>query len=255
MSSVNPVVVTELAARRRGASLGALLGQAVVGSVGQLCTKPGLVFVPRAGAAELVAGIRDAMTAAGPQRMLSGPIAARFAEGLDGWRGGVRFELDGVLDADAAAPSLAAVSIADLRPSLTHELFGPAAIIVWYDALDQVTDAIEALGGQLTVSLHFEPEDRAALTALVQTATRQAGRVLAAGVPTGVRVGWATTHGGPYPATTAAGTTSVGAAAIAPWMRPVTWQDVPEWMLPDELRDEPETPLPRRIDGRLSARP
>ena len=70
------------------------------------------------------------------------------------------------------------------------------------------------------------------------------------GFPTGVAVAWAMQHGGPYPAASDAAHTSVGAAAIKRWLRPVTYQDVPPSLLPEELRDGPVT-VPRRVDGAL----
>jgi hypothetical protein len=58
-----------------------------------------------------------------------------------------------------------------------------------------------------------------------------AGRVLFAGVPTGVAVTAAQHHGGPWPASTAPMTTSVGDAALDRFLRPVCLQDAPAWLL------------------------
>ena len=63
------------------------------------------------------------------------------------------------------------------------------------------------------------------------------GRLVFNQYPTGVTVSPAMQHGGPYPASTAAGHTSVGAAAIERFLRPVTYQNVPTTLLPAELRD------------------
>jgi NADP-dependent aldehyde dehydrogenase len=78
-----------------------------------------------------------------------------------------------------------------------------------------------------------------------------AGRIVFNGYPTGVAVTWAQHHGGPYPATTSALHTSVGAAGIRRWLRPVVYQDAPPSILPTELTDTP-VPIPRRIDGRFA---
>jgi NADP-dependent aldehyde dehydrogenase len=59
-------------------------------------------------------------------------------------------------------------------------------------------------------------------------------------------------QGGPWPATTSAGFTSVGATAIQRWIRPICYQDVPESLLPSALRTANPWRLPRRIDGRLA---
>jgi 2,5-dioxopentanoate dehydrogenase len=58
-------------------------------------------------------------------------------------------------------------------------------------------------------------------------------------------------HGGPYPATSNGGSTSVGSLAIQRFLRPVSYQDVPEALLPDALRDSNPLALNRRIDGKL----
>ena len=69
--------------------------------------------------------------------------------------------------------------------------------------------------------------------------------------PTGVAVTWAQQHGGPWPATTSPSATSVGAAALDRFTRPVTWQSAPGMALPPALQDDNPWRLPRRVDGRL----
>ena len=44
-------------------------------------------------------------------------------------------------------------------------------------------------------------------------------------------------HGGPYPATTAPNTTSVGMMAIKRFLRPVAYQNTPDDLLPKELKN------------------
>ena len=65
---------------------------------------------------------------------------------------------------------------------------------------------------------------------------RKAGRVLANGFPTGVEVCDAMVHGGPYPASTNFGATSVGTLSIRRWLRPVCYQNLPQSVLPADLR-------------------
>ena len=69
--------------------------------------------------------------------------------------------------------------------------------------------------------------------------------------PAGVSVTWAQQHGGPYPATTAVGTTSVGTAAITRFLRPVAYQNLPDALLPAALQDANPLGIPRRVDGVL----
>lgn len=63
-----------------------------------------------------------------------------------------------------------------------------------------------------------------------------------------------TVHGGPFPATSDPRTTSVGARAIERFLRPVSYQDVPDALLPDALRDANPLRVPQRIDGALAPR-
>ena len=91
--------------------------------------------------------------------------------------------------------------------------------------------------------------DGDAVEPVVAAATRMAGRVLFGGVPTGVAVTWAMTHGGPWPATSAAGTTSVGLTAIERFQRPVTYQSAPDALLPPALREDNPLGIPRRVNG------
>ncbi|MEO1112587.1 MAG: dehydrogenase, partial [Pseudomonadota bacterium] len=65
---------------------------------------------------------------------------------------------------------------------------------------------------------------------------RRAGRILANGFPTGVEVAEAMVHGGPYPASTNFGATSVGTMAIRRWLRPVCYQNLPADLLPDAAK-------------------
>jgi NADP-dependent aldehyde dehydrogenase len=76
---------------------------------------------------------------------------------------------------------------------------------------------------------------------------RKAGRILANGWPTGVEVGHAMVHGGPFPATSDSRTTSVGSLAIRRFLRPVCYQDLPSGLLPRELQDDSR--LSRLVDG------
>ena len=69
------------------------------------------------------------------------------------------------------------------------------------------------------------------------------------GWPTGVEVGHAVVHGGPFPATSAPSTTSVGSRAIERFLRPVAYQNVPQQLLPPELRTDNPLDIWRRLDG------
>ena len=69
------------------------------------------------------------------------------------------------------------------------------------------------------------------------------------GWPTGVAVCAAQHHGGPWPTTTDARYTSVGAKAIERWLVPIVYQDWPDELLPEELRRDNPLGVPRQIES------
>ena len=100
-------------------------------------------------------------------------------------------------------------------------------------------------------SVHAAAGDHEAARELLPHLERKAGRILFNGFGTGVEVCHAMVHGGPFPATSDARSTSVGSLAILRFLRPVCYQDVPPELLPLELRDGNPLGVPRRINGRL----
>ncbi|MDR3672558.1 MAG: hypothetical protein P4L36_17055, partial [Holophaga sp.] len=150
-----------------------------------------------------------------------------------------------------AAPALLEVSGPELaaRPALAEEVFGPLTLLVVCADEGERRAALEALPGQLTASLWMDPDDTGLAGALLPALQARAGRVLFNGVPTGVEVGHAMVHGGPWPATSAPQSTSVGTRAITRWARPVCYQDAPEALLPAALRRDNPLGIWRWTDG------
>jgi NADP-dependent aldehyde dehydrogenase len=130
---------------------------------------------------------------------------------------------------------------------LEHEMFGPASVIIEYRKASDLVRVAALLEGQLTTTIQAEPDEE--LDELILALRARSGRVLWGGWPTGVTVSYAQNHGGPYPATTSAASTSVGTAAIGRFLRPVAYQDFPQGQLPPGLRDSNPWGIPRRVDG------
>ncbi|MGF6267072.1 acyl-CoA reductase-like NAD-dependent aldehyde dehydrogenase [Paraburkholderia youngii] len=129
---------------------------------------------------------------------------------------------------------------------LQQEIFGPASLC---RDLDEMVELAEHLDGQLTATLHLDEDDTAHARRLLPTLERKAGRIVANGYPTGVEVAHAMVHGGPFPATSDARTTSVGTLAIERFLRPICYQDLPAALLPDALRDGNPLGIARLVDG------
>jgi len=108
-------------------------------------------------------------------------------------------------------------------------------MVVIAESLAEMLAVAHSLEGQLTCTLHVDQADMADAKAFMPVLTRKAGRVLANAFPTGVEVCDAMVHGGPYPASTNFGATSVGSMAIRRFLRPVCFQDIPAELLPEDL--------------------
>ena len=253
LGSVNPAFVTRTAARERGREIAEGFLTSVMGSAGQLCTKPGVLLYPAGSGLETLLASAELPA---PTPLLNPAIA-------DGFRASVaaRAEHPGVDlfagstdTSDDPHPVLLATTAAALREDpegLISEMFGPGALIASYEDEAELVAVASVLDGQLTATV-IGSETDAVAGDLVATLATKAGRVLWNQWPTGVSVTWAQQHGGPYPATTAVGTTSVGTAAITRFLRPVTYQNVPDGLLPDALKEANPLGIPRRVDGHLT---
>ena len=122
--------------------------------------------------------------------------------------------------------------------AMMDEVFGPSTLLVSYDSNEELLEVARQLEGQLTVSVFGESADLNDSNDLMMILETKAGRILFNQFPTGVEVCPSVVHGGPYPATTDARTTSVGTGAILRFARPVCYQGFPEEWLPDELKEE-----------------
>jgi NADP-dependent aldehyde dehydrogenase len=137
------------------------------------------------------------------------------------------------------------------NPELSKEAFGAASLVVRVNDRNQMLEIASAMEGQLTATVHAVRDDYDQAGELLPVLELLAGRIVFNGWPTGVEVGHAMTHGGPFPATSAPTSTSVGSLAIERFLRPVSYQNVPADLLPSELRDGNPNGLWRRVNGEV----
>jgi NADP-dependent aldehyde dehydrogenase len=266
MGSTNPVFVLPGALKERGEKIAKGLAGSVTMGVGQFCTKPGLVFIPAEGSSfggkgfskSFLAITRQEFAAFEPGVMLHEGILANFRTGIERLRAianvkGMppRNETMPAGRQDAEIFTTTASNLA-AHPEVAEEVFGPATIAVTVDSREQFLEAARELHGHLTATIHGTPEDLKEWADLIDILQTKVGRIIFNGWPTGVEVNHAMQHGGPYPATTDARTTSVGSAAITRWVRPVCWQGFPNDALPEELRDGNPRGIWRLVEGKMS---
>jgi acyl-CoA reductase-like NAD-dependent aldehyde dehydrogenase len=255
LGSINPTIITPAAVAARGEQIAAGFAGSMTMGTGQFCTKPGLLFLPAGHG--LDSALRAAVGAVGPAPLLNERIRGQLSSGLAelSARGDVE-ELQGGAAVPAhgswAAPELfrtTAGAVAGDPASVTREHFGPSSVVVEYADAADLLAALATVEGSLTATVHAEPGDDFDLPAVLARLREIAGRVIYNGWPTGVAVTWSMNHGGPWPSTTSASHTSVGATAIRRWLRPVCYQDLPDELVPEGLREANPWRLPRRADG------
>jgi alpha-ketoglutaric semialdehyde dehydrogenase len=124
-------------------------------------------------------------------------------------------------------------------------------MVVLVEDDSEFPQVLAAMDGQLTVSIHAADTDARAVD-FVSQAELAAGRIIVNGWPTGVEVGYATVHGGPYPATSNSQTSSVGALAMARFLRPVSYQNASDDFLAPELKNGNPMRIWRETNGQGS---
>jgi NADP-dependent aldehyde dehydrogenase len=241
LGSVNPTFLLPAALKARGAQIAAGWVGSLTQGAGQFCTNPGLVIAidgPEIDAFERAAAAGLAGVAA--QTMLTDGIAQAYRDGQARISAapGVTALVETESAARQANPNLYSVPSDAFRQThaLGEEVFGPLGLVV--RAKDEADLLALAAGveGQLTCTLHLDAADHPLAQRLLPVLERKAGRILANGFPTGVEVADAMVHGGPYPASTNFGATSVGTLSIRRWLRPVCYQNIPDDLLPADLR-------------------
>lgn len=258
MGSVNPVVITQAALANRGDDIAdGLVGSITLGT-GQFCTNPGLILLEDSAASQdFIAAVTDKMNAAPEGVLLNAAIEQGLQSAVSQTRDNPNISLltggDAVADSDSfcfrntVMQTTASAIRAD--DALQVEHFGPVTLFVLCEDGEDLRETVNALEGNLTSTVHAEEDELVSIGDLLHQLREKAGRVIWNGFPTGVAVIPAMQHGGPYPATTAPSTTSVGMNAIYRFMRPIAFQNVPDALLPDPLKDANPLGIMRLVDG------
>ncbi|WP_146592053.1 aldehyde dehydrogenase (NADP(+)) [Puniceibacterium confluentis] len=240
LGSVNPMFVLPEAAKARGAAIGEGWAGSLTMGAGQFCTKPGIAVIAKGADGDaFVAAAKSALEKTASQTMLTNNIAKAFKGGKS------RFDVHNAVvalltnedEGRKASPNLYQTDLEDYLKdhALGEEVFGPLGLIVRVSAAQEMEIIAKGFEGQLTATLHMEDDDTDLAKSLMPILERKAGRILVNGFPTGVEVADTMVHGGPYPASTNFGATSVGTLSIRRFLRPICYQNMPDALLPAEL--------------------
>ena len=256
MSSINPIVVRPAALSNRADALVQGLAGSVSMGVGQFCTNPGLVLLPAGSDAEsFISAFAAAMDDSKGGTALHAGIAKAYDEATRSRSSHEQVEtLASAANLEASNRvnpwvfrTTAGALLAD--DALTGEAFGPSTTVVTYTDDAELLKVLESLEGQLTMTIQADADDHPMDMAIVQAMQARCGRLVVNGFPTGVEVCSAMVHGGPFPSTTDARSTSVGTAAIERFSRPFCFQDMPQDLLPGALRDGNPQGIWRLVNG------
>lgn len=240
LGSVNPMFVLDGALDVRAEAMAAGWAASLSMGAGQFCTNPGVVVMRAGPSADLFAQAAEAALAeVSAQMMLSDGIADAYRTGQQRMAAtsGVAELLGSSCTGREATPFLYRTTAQNwlANEGLAHEVFGPLGILVTVESPQEMRELALALEGQLTCTLQMEEGDIPAAQALMPVLERKAGRILVNGFPTGVEVCDSMVHGGPYPASTNFGATSVGSLSIRRFLRPVCYQNLPDALLPEQF--------------------
>jgi len=237
MGSINPVFLMPAAAKARGAEIGVQWAGSLTMGAGQFCTNPGIVIGLKESIGDFISSAQAALNDAAAQPMLTSAIAEAYQLGVNTVTSsaGVEMLVEGGSNGRDASPVMCTTTADTFMSNATlhEEVFGPFGLVVSADNHKQMQALCTKLDGQLTCTLQMDNEDLDAARDLMPYLEQKAGRVLANGFPTGVEVSHAMVHGGPYPASTNFGATSVGTMAIRRFMRPVCYQNIPDELVVD----------------------
>jgi alpha-ketoglutaric semialdehyde dehydrogenase len=245
MGSVNPIVLLPETLAKKAESIAKSLAGSVTLGVGQFCTNPGLVFVVKSESTPVFeAAYRHEIEKSPQATMLTKGICQNYqrlvseASAQEGATLLAKTQLLPTAQNQAEATILKTTGKVFINnPSLHEEIFGPFSLLVEFDTIDELKQAVRQLKGQLTVSLFADPAEAAAHPDLLQQLSLKGGRFIMNGVPTGVEVCPSMHHGGPFPSATDSRFTSVGRDAIYRFTRPQSFQDWDDTLLPLELQN------------------
>lgn len=242
LGSVNPMFLLPEALAARADELGSGWASSLTMGAGQFCTNPGVaIVVDGPDADRFRASAKAALQQVPAQTMLTDGIASAYHDGVG------RFKVSNAVKPVLASDSVDRQALPNLFEttgdawlgdhSLGEEVFGPLGLIVRVSSATEMRTLAQSFHGQLTATIHMDDRDLPAAQDLLPVLERKAGRVLVNGFPTGVEVVDSMVHGGPYPASTNFGATSVGTLSIRRFLRPVAYQNFPAALLPQDLQN------------------
>lgn len=262
MSSINPVFLLPEKMKTDAAAVAKLYAGSITLGVGQFCTNPGLIIGLEGKELTLfMKTLGEEIKKIAPGTMLHPGIFKNYRKKKDEAvkQSGVDMiassEIKPAINQGIPAIATATGQTFLSNPLLHQEVFGPYSLIIRCKDMKEMLQVVHHLEGQLTATLMATENDIRIHEKLVDAVKDICGRFILNNVPTGVEVCLSMQHGGPYPSTTDARFTSVGADGIKRFARPLAYQNWSNELLPDELKNENPLGIWRTVNNELTKNP
>jgi 2,5-dioxopentanoate dehydrogenase len=259
MGSVNPVFLLPEKLTASASDLAKMYAASITLGVGQFCTNPGLLIgIESEGLKTFTYDLGKAIQQIQPAPMLHAGIVKAYKEhkATALLQEGVHLVAESELEVKEkdGLPTIATVEATVFlqNPLLHQEVFGPYSLLVRCKDMHEMIAVAKQLEGQLTATLMATDNDIQQNEELIEAVKNICGRLILNNVPTGVEVCLSMHHGGPFPASTDARFTSVGADAMKRFARPICFQNWSNELLPDELKNENPLQIWRTVNGELT---
>ncbi|HRP58586.1 aldehyde dehydrogenase (NADP(+)) [Agriterribacter sp.] len=259
MGSINPVYLFPEKLKQSPVELAKLYAGSITLGTGQFCTNPGLIIgMDNEDLQQFITALGKAIEQTAPSTMLHPGIAKAFVTNRN--KALMQEQVDTVAvaqqepGANQGIPTIASATAQAFlnNPVLHQEVFGPYSLVIRCRDTEEMLAVATRMEGQLTSTLMATETDMRNCASLVEKVKNSCGRIIVNGVPTGVEVCLSMQHGGPFPATTDARFTSVGADGIKRFARPLCFQNWPNSLLPDELKDGNPLKIWRTVNNELT---
>ncbi|MFG0264162.1 MAG: aldehyde dehydrogenase (NADP(+)) [Rhodopirellula sp. JB055] len=235
LGSTNPVFLAADAMATRTTEIAEGFGASLRFGNGHMCTKPGVLVIQEQDAERFVESACQLFAKQPNLPLLSGPVAEAFDVGVQRLQSAEQVEslfiaerLEGEGPWHRGAHWFGMTAETAIRDGWLHsETFGPVAILVRCRDEAEMLRVAEQFHGSLTTTLHTETPESEFTRRWLAIAERFGGRIILNGWPTGMEIGSATQHGGPFPASLDGRSTSVGHASLERFVRPLCYQNWP----------------------------
>ena len=230
MGSLNPVFALPHAVESGGRELAKNYIQAVNLFAGQMCTKPGALFILQSSITEdFLQALHQAIQGQATLRMLNAKIHGNYEASCLRLEKQIKLFCSSRKETQQGKGRIKIFKMEGhtflQNKSLRAEAFGPSSMLVSVEDENQFLEIAKSLGGSLTASLHGTRRDHQLAEKIFAILESKAGRVLYNGFPPGVVPGIATHHGGPWPGTTDSRFTSIGKQGYQRFLRPLVRQN------------------------------